>query len=346
VASSPLERGRSVAVVLSGAWRASPPPLVLAPAEVARIAPLVLGTGAGALAYWRLRSAGRLSSPEAEPFRQAYRLHTLDVAIQEGRLPLAFARLRAAGIEPVLGKGWAVARHYPDSGLRPYGDIDLFVSADRHAAAAAALHSEAAPPLSVDLHAGWADLDDRDPAEVLARSRTAPLAGVEVRTFGPEDHLRLVSLHALRHGLERPLWLCDVGALLEGRPRDFDWDYFRKGEARRWDAIACTLSLASRILGADLGGAPVEVADRAVPAWLEPAVLRQWGKGSARRRAIEQYLKLPVATLRELPRHWPNPLVATMGTGAPFNELPRLPFQLAYAGARGVAAVRRMWRRR
>jgi hypothetical protein len=35
-----------------------------------------------------------------------------------------------------------------------------------------------------------------------------------------------------------------------------------------------------------------------------------------------------------------------MGVGAPFNELPRLPFQLAYAGARGVNALRRVWRNR
>jgi hypothetical protein len=346
VPSSSLECGRSVARLLSGAWRASPPPLALAPAELARVAPLVLATGAGALACWRLRSAGLLSLPEADPFRQAYRLHTLEVAVQEGRLPQAFARLRAAGIEPVLGKGWAVARHYPESGLRPYGDIDVFVPPDRRAAAAAALHSAGGPPLSVDLHAGWADLDDRDPAEVLARSRTAALAGVDVRTFGPEDHLRLVSLHALRHGLERPLWLCDVAALVEARPRDFDWDYFRKGEARRWEAIASALALASRVLGADLGGAPADVVDRPVPAWLEPAVIRQWAKGSVRRRNIEQYLHLPARTLRELPRHWPNPLAATMGLGAPFNELPRLPFQLAYAVARGVNAVRRMWGRR
>jgi hypothetical protein len=346
VAASSLERGRSVAALLTGAWRASPPPLALAPAEIARVAPLVLATGAGAIAYWRLRSAGLQALPEADPFRQAYRLHTLEVAVQESRLPEAFARLRAAGIEPVLGKGWAVARHYPESGLRPYGDIDLFVLPDGYAAAAAALRVEGAAPLSVDLHSGWPDLDDRDPAGVLARSRTASLGGVDVRTFGPEDHLRLVSLHALRHGLERPLWLCDVAALVEGRPRDFDWDYFRKGEARRSEAITCALSLAARVLGADLGGAPPEMVGRAVPAWLEPAVLRQWGKGSVRRRNIEQYLKLPVATLRELPRHWPNPLLATMGLGAPFNELPRLPFQLAYAGARAVNAVRRMWGRR
>jgi hypothetical protein len=346
VGSSPLEKGRRVAALLFGAWRASPPALALAAAEVSTIAPLVLGTGAGGIAWWRLRSAGLSALPETEPFHQAYRLHTLEGAVQEGRLPEAFSRLRTAGIEPLLGKGWAVARHYPESGLRPYGDIDLFVPEAAHAAATAALHRAGEPPLSVDLHAGFPDLDDRPPAELFARSRTAALAGVEIRTFGPEDHLRLVSLHGFRHGLERPLWLSDVAALVEARPPDFDWDYFRRGDDRRGDAIAGALGLASRILGADLAGAPADVASRPLPRWLEPAVLRQWGRGSARRRALEQYLRLPLATLRELPRHWPNPLAATMGLGAPFNELPRLPFQLVYAGARGVTALRRLWRSR
>jgi len=37
----------------------------------------------------------------------------------------AFVRPPLRGVEPILGKGWAIARLYPERGMRPYGDIDL-----------------------------------------------------------------------------------------------------------------------------------------------------------------------------------------------------------------------------
>jgi hypothetical protein len=327
----------------------SPPPLALAPADVAAIAPFVLEAGAGALAYWRHRQAGLASTPEAAPFQQAYRLHALHGSIQEQRLPEAFARLRAAGLEPLLGKGWAAARLYPERGLRPYGDIDLFVPATRHAEAVAALRG-AAPALPVDLHRGFADLDDRDPEAIFSRSRTVELGGVPVRMFGSEDHLRLLALHALRHGVTRPLWLSDVAALVEAEGQALDWDYLLRGSPRRTKAVLCAIVLAGRLLGARLDGTPAAVSVRALPRWLEPAVLRQWGAGEALRTPLAGFLRRPSGVLRELRRHWPNPVEGTIGVGAPFNELPRLPFQIAHALLRGVLfaaslprAVRQAW---
>jgi hypothetical protein len=75
-------------------------------------------------------------------------------------------------------------------------------------------------------------------------------------------------------------------------------------------------------------------------------VLEQWGRGSARRRPIEEYLRHPQGALREIPLHWPNAAAASVEMGAPFNELPRLPFQIAYATVRGAGALVRMWRGR
>ncbi len=40
-------------------------------------------------------------------------------------------------------------------------------------------------------------------------------------------------------------------------------------------------------------------------------------------------LRHPTRALRALGLRWPNPIQATVGLGAPFNDLPRLPFQLA-----------------
>jgi len=344
--SSTLERGRRLAALLEGAWRPEPPPLLLSIAEVAALAPLVLRTGAGALVFHRLRPTDFAGRPEAAAFQTAYRLHALESAVHEQRVPAVFARLRAAGVKALLGKGWAAARLYPETALRPYGDVDLFLPAESHAQASAALRNADEPPFPVDLHAGFAELDDRDPESLFVRSETVELGGEPVRVFGPEDHLRLLALHALRHGIARPLWLCDVAAFLEKPGVPLDWEYLLGGSARRTDALVCAIGLAVRLLGARLPTPPPAVADHLPPRWLVPAVLQQWGRGSAYRQALEDYVRRPALLPRYLLRHWPDPITSTVALGGRFDEGPRLPLQLAYAGVRAGGMLRRIASRR
>ena len=188
-----------------------------------------------------------------------------------------------------------------------------------------------APRGPVDLHEGFSDLDDRSPEELFARSRRVRLGDEEVPLLGPQDHLRLLCLHMLRHGAARPLWLCDVAVALECRgPDEFDWDGLLSGDRRRTEYVLVALSLARKLLGARLEDTPVEDRTRDLPRWLIPTVLRQWGAGFRPREPVATYLRHPKGVLRELLRHWPNPIEATVGVGGPFNERPRLPFQIAY----------------
>ena len=259
-------------------------------------------------------------------------IHALHGAVLEAKIPAAFARLRARGVEPLLGKGWAVARLYPRPGLRPYGDIDLYVRPEDKPAARAALDEPGSEAMPVDLHCGLAELDDRRFDDVRARSQTVRLGSVDVRVFGPEDHLRLLALHLLRHGAWRPVWLCDVALILETLPSDFDWGCFTSGDAVRTEAAACALRLAHELLGASLEGAPAAVRERRLPRWLLPAILRQWGDarfephGTRTPMAVE--LRRPRGLLRALRARWPNAVEATVGRRARFNWLPRLPFQI------------------
>jgi len=124
----------------------------------------------------------------------------------------------------------------------------------------------------------------------------------------------------------------NAAVALESRPEDFDWDRLVSGERRRAEAVACALGLAQELLGARVEGTPV--AGRRLPPWLVPAVLRQWGSGSGWREPMSLFLRRPAGVLQELRRHWPNPIEATVGVGAPFNGFPRLPFQLASAAVR------------
>jgi hypothetical protein len=252
----------------------------------------------------------------------------------------AFGVLRGAGVEPLLAKGWAAARCYPEPGLRPYGDIDLFVRAAQLDAARAALRAAGGPPLPVDLHPGFEDLDPAEEEGVFARARLVALGATAVRIAGPEDHLRIVALHALRHGVARALWLCDVAAGLEAFPAGGDGALVLGRGGRRAAAVRAALGLAHRLLGAHLPGFAADEERRALPGWVETAVLRQWGRGSGWREPMGSFLRRPRGAFGELVRHWPNPIEATMGVRAPWNAWPRLPFQLAHAGLRAARFAR------
>ena len=146
-------RGGLVAAALAGAWRRNPPPPVLSAGELEQIAPLLLGAGCGGLAWGRIRGSPVAGSAVGEQLREAYRLHELQAAVHEAVLARVVRTLDAAGIDALIVKGWTAARLYAQPGLRPYGDLDVCVSAEQHDAARAAL-ADPALPIDVDLHYG------------------------------------------------------------------------------------------------------------------------------------------------------------------------------------------------
>jgi hypothetical protein len=333
------QRGEKIAAMLAGAWRHAPDRMQSSGDELAEITPLLLKSGTAALAWWRVRGCELRRTPAALQLQQAYRHHSLQATFHESEIKRVFATLGSARLEPLLGKGWAIAQVYPEEGLRPYGDVDLFVRAEQYAETDAALRKvDGVRPL-VDLHRGAAELDDRSFDDLYARSRTVALGKVAVRMLGPEDHLRLLCLHMLRHGAWRPLWLCDVAAALEARPPDFDWEYFLSGNRKRTDWAACAIGLAHQLLGARVDGTPVEWRAKHLPRWLAPTVLRQWGAGQVAhglRRPMATYLRRPEGLVEALRVRWPNAIEATVGVRGRFNEWPRLPFQIGECVARAT----------
>ncbi len=340
-------RGSLVAAVLAGAWRSSPPPLASTAEELAQAAPLLVASGAGALGWWRVRHSELRTTLAAMALLDAYRLHTVQATLHEREIPEAITLLRSAGVEPILVKGWAIARLYPEPGLRPYGDLDLCCQPGQYAAAAAALERPENPTYQADLHEGFAKLDELSWDELYARSRVATLRGVDVRVLPLEDHLRLLCVHLLRHGAWRPLWLCDVALGLEARPAEFDWDRCLGGNRRVADWVACAIGLAHQLLGVEVDDTPVGARARGLPRWLVPHVLKHWSApypslyppqsyGAPLIAYIRRRTGLPHALRKVLRKHWADPIQATIALRGPLNDLPRLPFQMAF-GARRIA---------
>ena len=233
--------GGLVAAFLAGAWRLKPPAFDLTSQDLEKIAPLLLRSGAGGLGWWRLCGQELQDSLAATELRQAYRLYTLQSRINKTKIEKVFTLLRAAGVEPILIKGWAAARCYPEQGLRPYGDIDVCVRKEDYQSAKAALAELDPMRFTVDLHSGFAKFGIREQEKLYARTELVDIGGAEIRILGAEDHLRVICFHLMREGAWRPLWLVDVAAALESRPANFrDWNYCSYRERLRARPVVST----------------------------------------------------------------------------------------------------------
>lgn len=301
-----IERATLLASALAGAWRRSPPPLQTSPSILASLAPLLVRSNAAGLGWRRLRHSGLRNTPAARELRRIGQVFALDNVRQENHIEQVVARLRDAGIEPILIKGWASARHYADPGSRPYGDIDLCVPPDRLVDAMPAIHGAIGSRGLVDLHRGVPDLPDRSWETIEHHSRLVRLGGSEVRVLGAEDELRLLCLHLIRHSGWRPLWLCDVAAAREDRPADFDDNYFLSGDARLSAWVRCVLALASELL--DARSEQPFVAEL-VPSWLPRTILWHWGT-AGETPPLADHFRQPGEVVQTLLYDWLNPIKA------------------------------------
>ena len=340
--------GAALADALRCSWRSLPPVLDITEERLVALAPALLMNGEAGLVWRRLDATARKRLPSARVLREAYRFQALRAALRVREIAEAVRLLRSRGVEPLLIKGWAIARLYPDHGLRPPGDIDICVRADQLETARGALRL-ASVALAVDLHSGAPAYGDRTVEELFARSELVEVGGTEVRIPGAPDHLRLLCLHLLSHGAWRPVWLCDVAAAIETRAPEFRWEDCLDGNPRHTQAVACVIGLAQRLLGADLTGTPLSEGGAKLPRWLVPALLRQWeqglgasGQGPLANR-LTDLIRRPGGLRAELRLRWRNPIQASFELGAPFNGWPRLPFQLVATLRRAPAFVRQVF---
>jgi hypothetical protein len=297
---------------LRRAWRGTPPATALTVEELATITPHLHATGTSGLAWWALKDDADLAATrDGHALRESFRTIALHTGLHELRLAKVLDVADATGIEPLLLKGWSMARAYPSPGLRPCGDVDLAVPADDHARFASALANR-------DVDRDWINVDlehrflsaDGTPLEVLLqRSQRVALGDRHVRIAGPADQLRLVCVHYLRAGGWSLRALCDVALLLDTAPRDLDWDV-ALGDHRHRQWVSVAAGLAADLLGADLSGTPLVGAESKVPAWVRTHVLR--GLGTTAMDHDDGHLPPfratlnPTRLLTQLKARWPD----------------------------------------
>ena len=304
-------------------------------ARLEALAPLLEGSGAGALAWRRLRHSPLREHPSARPLRQAHAHQALDAQLQEREIEKILLHLAAHGIEPLLVKGWSVARLYSEAGLRPFGDLDLVVRPEQGALAASVLQvdvdSDEGEGEFVDLKTRLRPIYGLPLDEALAEAQRVRVGRATVCLLSPEHHLRLLCLHFLRHGAWRPLGLCDIAVALEERPENFSWARCLSADRRLADQVACALGLAHQILGARTAGTAVEERALRLPPWLVPAVLRAWGAPMLAQHVppplFAQMPRLPGPVMHALRLRWPSPVEAVVNTRFPLDIHP-LPAQV------------------
>jgi len=328
--------GALSARMLHGAWRLQPPPLDLSAAELNEVVYPLIASGAGALAYRRIRSSPFENTPGGELLRDAYRRHSLQAAIHHKSLQYLFGSLNDAKINAVLVKGWAAARLYPEPGLRPYGDFDLCIPPGDYIRACEFIRMLDRRKFNADLHRGLMSLDLFEDQPLNDNVKTVRLGDVTLQVLTEETHLRILCTHALRHGFWKPIWLCDIAAAIESRSKGFDWNLCLGDNPVRSEWIVCTIGLASVLLGACIEDTPVAGRASRLPRWLAPSVLKQWAQPYVEVNETPELMltqfRRGTSVTRELRRRWPNPIKASTYFRARFNNFPRLPLQLSYAG--------------
>lgn len=283
------------------------------------------------------------ASPEGIQITDSFRWNLLQKKTLERNAVRAFALFREKGIEPLLIKGLASGKYYPETEPRVSVDLDIAVADVDFAKADKLVRSDAADGLAIDLHREVRHLDTVLWEDLFANSVMMLLDGAEIRIPRPEDHLRIVCLHWLTDGARVKERLYDVYYAVTNRESEFDWERFSNVASptrQRW--LECTLGLTAKYLGLDLTDTPAAGAEERLPQWLTDTVEREWS-------AEVKFEPMEVAVLdrkkfvHQLGRRLnPNPIWATVQAEGSFDAPTRLHFKIANAFRRIPDSYRRI----
>jgi hypothetical protein len=281
--------GRTLLWLASGAG-GRPPADSADPATAERLVAAAVREGLAGLLFSQARADGWL---RRLPERAACRLESIYyLTVQTNLRRLAELReIAAEGVPFVLMQGAALlVTTYADPGLRPLSDLDLWVLPADRAALSVVLERLGfgeAPLVPgvfrrgetlVDVHTGL-DWEERihssrflfagNTDAAYRRCVTREWEGTAVRCLEPLDQAVYLAVHAIKHNLERLVWLADLNRLAAGW-RAAEWAAFRArarelGQPRLGAILAC---LRRDLFGLETPGVPVAGAIDPLSAYL------------------------------------------------------------------------------
>jgi len=156
-------------------------------------------------------------------------------------------QLNQRRVQVVLLQGIELLRQiYDDIGLRPLTDIDLWISREEYGELVDTLFSEGylrdplypntfrkgATIFDIHTHILWADridarhlLINKTEADIIHNTRIIEVEDLQARCLSPYDQIIYLSLHALKHCVNRLIWLVDVKSVIDRWNRS-DWEAF------------------------------------------------------------------------------------------------------------------------
>jgi hypothetical protein len=308
---------------------------------VSTLARLLCSTGTAALVWFRIRRfQSDFASDLIKLYREAYICSVAQALAHEAELANVMQALHISGVRSILLKGWSIARLYPESGLRPPGDIDLWVDANQRAQAHEVLARVASGRQPIDLdHDQFRRFENRSFADFYASCETIHLGRAPLKVLQWEDQTRVLCLHFLKHGGWRPIWLFDIAVLLEAQNTTFNWNLCLGNDPRRARWIGCTISLACNLLGARMPSGAPRCVTSTPPQWFTRTILTEWSKplspnAPSLARMIPELRFRPWKLKSAVRGRWRNPIQATVDCNGTFDALPRLPYQLWDGGKR------------
>ena len=278
---------------------------------------------------------------QTDQITDEYRFFLLRKRHGEDLILKAFRGLRRKGIEPILIKGWAAARNYPEYKARFFGDVDLAVSARDFERTAQLINEENLG--GIDLHCELRHIDTVAWSRLVENSELVGLDGEEIRILSAEDHLRVLCVHWLTNGGESRERLWDIVYAVRNRPEGFQWSKCLdvvSATRRKW--IIATIGVAHKYLGLELDGLPF--ADEAVdlPKWLTRCLEKEWSR-NIELRTLHSQLRYPRSLMQQIwKRIPPNPIMATVDCEGDFDHRSRAGYQVRDVFKRLIPSLQRV----
>jgi hypothetical protein len=122
----------------------------------------------------------------------------------------------------------------------------------------------------------------------------------------------------------------DVAVTIEAVPVDFDWDLCVGPRQPQASWVRSALSLAHRLLLADVSGTPVVNFYDQLPGWLVRSVLRRWSRPpvSGALPRLASVLKRRAGMLEALAWRWPSASQTSVDANAMFTRVPNIHLQM------------------